>query len=393
PVSETEKRRSNFPVVKASFCKAATLSTLIMISPFSVSDTGIGIPKKKIESLFDAFTQVDASTTRKYGGTGLGLAISSRLVKLMGGKFAVKSEVGLGTEFSFSFKTAAPLDKSLLENPSFDLKPLIDKKVLVIDPHHLHGPMIAEQLQKWQSSANWVKSIAEAAAYLTKNEGTELIINNLQLLNAGDLAEMKNLLAKCNGIKKMHLAPLQRVKEMKQGGLFDKIVAKPLRKNSFYDALRSIFEDKPLTAKAIQSQRPQKEYFIDDSLRILLAEDNIVNQKLALRMLEKIGFRADLAVNGKDAFKKVLASKYDLVFMDVQMPEMDGLEATQMIRTQTSLSHQPIIIAVTANAMQGDKEMCLSAGMDDYLTKPFKQKDLLSVIEKYRLAINGHLTA
>ncbi|MEM6342645.1 MAG: two-component regulator propeller domain-containing protein [Bacteroidota bacterium] len=350
---------------------------------FSLSDTGIGIPKKKIETLFDAFTQVDASTTRKYGGTGLGLAISSRLVKLMGGEFMVESEVGKGTEFSFHFATAAPADPALFAIPSLDLTPLQDKEVLLIDAHHLHGKMIAEQLTKWGCIVNWQKNLKAAAAYLNTHPKTDLIINNSPLPTKEDWSRIKALLAKSDA-KKLQLASLFSFKQIKQRGLFDKVLAKPLAKRSFYDTLVSVFAEGSPVIKTVASQDAEKAYAIDDSLHILLAEDNLVNQKLALKMLEKIGYKADLAVNGKDAYEKVLDSHYDLVLMDVQMPEMDGLEVTQKIRKQASVVSQPIIIAVTANAMQGDKEMCLAAGMDDYITKPFKQKDLLSVIEKFR---------
>ncbi len=353
---------------------------------FSVSDTGIGIPKKKMETLFDAFTQVDASTTRKYGGTGLGLAISSRLVNLMGGKFEVGSELGVGTEFAFSFATAEPTEQSLLENPSFDLAPLKNKEVLLIDTHHLHGAMLAEQLTKWGTNVIWLKSLTEASDYLAKDKEVDLMINNLSLLAEEDLQRMQGFLENFTG-KKLQLNSLSSLKKMKQTGLFDKVIAKPLSKRSFYDALISIFREESTQLKISSTPKPLKQIAIDDSLQILLAEDNAVNQKLALKMLEKIGFKADLAVNGKDAYEKVLASPYDLVFMDVQMPEMDGLEVTQKIRAQGSMVSQPIIIAVTANAMQGDRDMCLAAGMDDYVTKPFKQKDLLRVIEKYRGAI------
>jgi CheY-like chemotaxis protein len=356
---------------------------------FSVSDTGIGIPAEKQASLFEAFTQVDASTSRKYGGTGLGLTISSRLAKLMGGVIEVESTLGEGTTFSFSIQTSVAPDSPDRSGLERETPQLQGKKILLIDAHSAHAAMIHQQLTSWGVEVHLANSCESALASLAIDARYDLMICNLSATDVVGVELAEQMLTQYPELIGLQLSPLGSVKFFQSTNLFREVVAKPYRRKYLLDTLHRI-----LSKTEAGSTEGEKAAVHDPKegelpIRILLAEDNLVNQKLALRVLEKVGYQADLANNGAEALEMMAQNRYDLILMDVQMPEMDGLEATRRIRANPLLP-QPIIIAVTANAMQGDREMCLAAGMDDYLTKPFKQESLKAMVAHYQQRIRKH---
>ncbi|MEL6674475.1 MAG: response regulator, partial [Bacteroidota bacterium] len=355
---------------------------------FSVKDTGIGIPPAKQVSLFEAFTQADVSTTRKYGGTGLGLTICARLCQLMGGSIGVESEEGKGSTFYFFIQTetGSPTD----EQPKIqvDMAQLKGKRVLVVDDNATNRDILRRQLEKWNIEPCLAESGEEALTYLSHHGLPDLILTDFMMPEMDGVAFTQQL-------KRLYLDQTPPVmmlssansvdKSLKEAGLFQSIQSKPVRQHILLETLASL-----LQADIQRHQRQVKPEQTDKSafgkrypFRILVAEDNPVNQKLIRRVLSKLGYEIVLAENGQLALEQCQQETFDLVFMDVQMPVMNGFEATERIRADLSTQHQPLIVAMTANAMQGDREKCLQAGMDDYISKPFRQQDLLTLLAKY----------
>ncbi len=343
---------------------------------FTVRDTGIGIPADRLGRLFKAFSQVDSSTTRKYGGTGLGLAICQRLCELMGGAIRVQSTAGTGSEFIFTIQTEpAPVlaDLGLPPLPAA----LRTTGVLCIEPHPVTQARLQALFEKWGAPCTVVDSVAAALA-ATRGQSPGLI-----LLDGGEDGRPSPLptLAKLRCPRLVmfpfgHLAP-----SSPDDGLPFASISKPLRTTALTHAIATLFN--PLAAAAAaaakKSERPIAEEF---PLEVLLAEDNAVNQKVALRFMERLGYRAQAVANGIEVLSALENRRFDLVLMDLQMPEMDGLEASRQIRARLPADRQPKIIALTANAMQGDREACLAAGMDDYITKPVKMHEIAAAIRR-----------
>jgi CheY-like chemotaxis protein len=355
---------------------------------FSVRDTGIGIPHDRMNRLFESFSQVDASTTRKYGGTGLGLAISKRLVELMGGTVWVESEglPGRGSVFHFTI-----VGEAAETAPSASIREgqhlLEGRRVLIVDDNATNRRIFKLQIEKWGMLAQDTEFPRHALALIAQGEKFDLIVLDMFM------PEMDGAMLAGEIRKHDPSVPLLLFSSMGQGeigkgrGVFDAFLAKPLKPSLLFDVLAGLFDRgrrAPLDAPKIAAFDPGMA--ARHPLRILVAEDNAVNQKLALRLLEQMGYRADLASNGIEAIESLERQPYDVVFMDVQMPEMDGLEATRRIRNLTDLQHlsglqrQPRIVAMTANAMQGDREMCLAAGMDDYISKPIRVNELVEAL-------------
>lgn len=353
---------------------------------FAIKDTGIGIPPDRINKLFQSFSQVDASTTRKYGGTGLGLAISKQLSRLMGGDIWVESEGIPGKGSCFSFTIKAVPDKTYSElNGNAVFPELKGKNILIVDDNEINRKILLQFAANWNMNATAFQSGAETLNKLQNTNQYDLAILDMQMpeMDGVELAqEIKKLSAHTN----MPLVLLSSV--FSRGNvplnLFDVHLNKPIKAQQLQNALINLLVDKEVTVKQkVKRQVFDVSFGEQYPLRILLAEDNLVNQKVMIRILKKIGYRADLAANGLEAVEALERQPYDLVFMDVQMPEMDGLTATQTIRQVISEDLQPHIIALTANALQGDREKCLDAGMDDYLTKPIKVKELLEKLEGF----------
>jgi signal transduction histidine kinase/DNA-binding response OmpR family regulator/putative methionine-R-sulfoxide reductase with GAF domain len=350
---------------------------------FAVRDTGIGLTEEGMSRLFQSFTQADSSTTRKYGGTGLGLAISKRLSELMGGHMWGESE-GLGKGSTFYFSVNVPVaDLPPARSRDFvGVQPeLKGKRVLVVDDNATNRRVLALQTGKWGMQSTDADSPQEALRRLETGEEFDLAILDMHMPEMDGVALARLVRERRPKLPLVLFSSLGRREAGDADKLFDAYLAKPIRQSQLFDTLVGLLvgETAPKQVAPAKSQ-------IDPTmasrhpLRILLAEDNVVNQKLALRILQQMGYRADLASNGLEAVESVERQTYDVVLMDVQMPEMDGLEASRRITTKWSPSQRPRIVAMTANAMQGDREMCLSAGMDDYLTKPIRVERLVQAL-------------
>ncbi len=365
--------------------KAAPMTDGQIKLSFSVRDTGIGLSDLGMSRLFQSFSQADSSTTRKYGGTGLGLAISKRLAELMGGTmWATSDGEGKGSTFHFHICADAA---DLPEIPSRSLlgeqSEISGKRLLVVDDNATNRKILALQTSKWGAHVQSTGVPGEALAWIDEGVAFDLAILDMHMPDMDGL-ELARRIARSRPDLPLILFSSLGLRDVEaEAGLFSAYLAKPLRQSQLFDTLVTLFAPQTSSKPAPKStDRPKLDPEIArrHPLRILLAEDNLVNQKLALRLLEQMGYRADLASNGVEALESVDRQTYDLILMDVQMPEMDGLEASRRITGQNPPEDRPKIIAMTANAMQGDREMCLAAGMDDYIAKPIRVEHLLAAL-------------
>jgi signal transduction histidine kinase/ligand-binding sensor domain-containing protein/DNA-binding response OmpR family regulator len=351
---------------------------------FQVKDTGIGIPADKIDKLFKAFSQVDSSTTRKYGGTGLGLVISDKLIKLMGGDISVRSEVNKGTIFTFTIKTEVSSIK--ISSLPFNLEILENKTVLVVDDNLTNLSIFKGQLEQWKMIPTLASSPHEALSYIRQNTSFDIIITDMQMpeMDGIELAlAIKKMVPK---IPIMLLSSISDTFYKEHPDLFSAVLTKPAKQHILCRNIHNLLmsKERPVVVEKIQGMAAQKlsvEFAAQYPMNILVAEDYIMNQKLALRVLSKLGYEADLAENGLEVLEAIKHKEYDMILMDVQMPEMDGLRATTLIREQ--LINQPVIIAMTANALQESRDECLRAGMDDYISKPINLEFLVAALERW----------
>jgi PAS domain S-box-containing protein len=362
---------------------------------FEVSDTGIGIPPDRLEKLFKPFSQVDASTTRKYGGTGLGLSISKRLVELMNGQIGVQSRSGQGSTFWFTLLLEKKIMETKEDHPG--IGNLTGKKILVVDDYSTNREILATYLSHWkcvfQETADAAQALQILKTAAKSGKPFDLVLTDY-MMPAMDGEQLGRAIKADPEIKDTLLVMLTSAglrgdaTRMKEAG-FNGYLVKPIKRSQLFDCLLMVFglagqkdDDRQKSTLITRHTVTEAERL---KVRILLAEDNAINQKLALYLIEKFGYRADAVANGKEAVDALVMVPYDLVLMDVQMPEMDGFEATQMIRnTQSKVqNHRVPIIAMTAHALKGDQERCLEAGMDDYLSKPIEPKEMLRVIEKH----------
>jgi GAF domain-containing protein/DNA-binding response OmpR family regulator len=355
---------------------------------FCVRDTGIGIPPDRINQLFRPFTQADASTTRRYGGTGLGLALSKRLVEMMGGTMSVESEgiPGKGSTFHFTITAPPALDwkgRTALEGEQDVLR---GKHVLLVDDNPTNRRILELQVKAWGMHAYSTATPSEALQLLRQGDAYDLVILDLQMpdMDGVELAGEIHKLESAKLVPLILLSSLGGRESARESTEFAAVLSKPVRQSALFDALMSILGQAPQPSARAEKERLalDPEMAARHPLRILLAEDNVVNQKLALRLLSQMGYRADLAANGLEVLQAVRRQPYDVILMDVQMPEMDGLEATRQLCSQIPAPGRPRIIAMTANAMQGDREMCLEAGMDDYLSKPIRVDELVQALSR-----------
>jgi two-component system sensor histidine kinase/response regulator len=352
---------------------------------FRVRDTGIGIPPDKLGRLFKAFSQVDTSTTRVHGGTGLGLVISQRLVRLMGGTLTVESSPGVGTTFAFTIAVAT--GPALAQtDPAPPPAALADRRVLIVDDNATNRHIFAAQLRKAGLKPSEAASAAEGLDWLRSHPWPDLIITDMLMPQTDglDFALAVRALEKLRAVPR----PLP-ILLISSGGYqpndprnaearLAAALSKPIRHQPLIDAVARACAIAPSAHPAPVSPLPTvadlQRLAATHPCRILLAEDNPVNRKVALGMLARLGYTGTVAVNGLAAVEACRTAAYDLVFMDVQMPELDGLEATRRIRQLPGPG--PLIVAMTANAMEGDRALCLAAGMDDYLAKPIRLEDL-----------------
>jgi two-component system, sensor histidine kinase and response regulator len=361
---------------------------------FTVSDTGIGIPEEKRELIFAPFSQADSSTTRKYGGTGLGLTISTRLVDMMGGSIWVESEVGRGSQFHFTARLQLTDTKEIKIGSIAPPEILRGSRVLIVDDNWTNRRILEGMLSRWEMISVSVEEGQQALDALSgaRNAGQpfSLILTDMHMPKMDgftliehirkrpELATATIMMLTSAG----HRGDAARCQELGVAAY----LLKPIRQSELREAIARV-----LGAPVQNGALPLITRFsLHDgrdpaaSLRVLLAEDNAVNQRLAVRLLEKRGHHVVVAGNGAEALEAMEKHVFDLVLMDVQMPEMDGLEATAAIRGKEKVSgkHQPII-ALTAHAMKGDREKCIAGGMDGYLTKPIRPQELDDVLDDF----------
>ncbi|MEB3828045.1 PAS domain S-box protein [Phormidium sp. CCY1219] len=375
----------------------------------AVRDTGIGIPEQRMERLFKSFSQVDSSTTRKYGGTGLGLAISKRLSELMGGTMWVESQEGIGSTFYFTI--LAEQTNEIPTTPLQDNVPqLSGKRVLIVDDNATNRKILTRQGESWGMVPQTAASGMEALEALRPGVGNfDLAILDMQMPEMDGLT-LASQIRKLPGGDRLPLVMLTSIGripvDVKTSGIhFAAFLNKPIKQSQLYDVLVGIFSRYPMRVRSRKSRgstvasgaadggaQPERSAAEPKNLKVLLAEDNVVNQKVALRILQRLGYRADVAGNGLEAIEALKRQSYDVVLMDVQMPVMDGLEAARQIcgewpvRKDVSANGRPWIIAMTANAMQGDREICLAAGMDEYLSKPIRMEALTAILAQCHVA-------
>ncbi|MCA1992948.1 MAG: response regulator, partial [Coleofasciculus sp. S288] len=418
---------------------------------FAIKDTGIGIPKERMDRLFKSFSQVDSSTTRQYGGTGLGLAISKRLAQIMGGRMWVESggviagnspenmrlppsDLRFGSDSQESeivnyqehpnnpkskiqgasysggnLPNSAPQNpkstgstfyftvvaqshpQPLWENLSIAQPQLDGKRLLIVDDNATNRQILTLQAQSWGMIPRAVESGYDAIACLDREEPFDLAILDMQMpeMDGLTLATQIRKRPDCQRLPLVMLTSIGKLETQFESvkSEFAAFLNKPVKQSHLYNVLTQIVSEQPLKVKRSPSQKsPSQNLQLDPKmaerlpLRILVAEDNKVNQQLALQLLGRMGYRADVAANGLEAIQSLRRQPYDVVFMDVHMPEMDGLTATQRICEEWPPATRPRIIAMTANAMQGDREKCLNAGMDDYITKPIRVEELVQSI-------------
>ncbi|MCI0698949.1 response regulator [candidate division KSB1 bacterium] len=360
---------------------------------FWVRDTGIGIPQNSTNRLFKSFSQVDTSTTRRYGGTGLGLAISKKLAEVMGGTMWAESEgiPGMGSTFHFTIiveasDTAVRPHWHEAKSRTF----LRDKRLLIVDDNATNRRILTFQAQTWGMSAWDTESPREALDWVRQGEVFDAGILDMQMPEMDGLT-LATEIRRIRDASRLPLIVLTSLgnrddrSEEAKAVEFAAFLTKPIKPSQLFDVLVSVFSGQP----ALVHRREAKEESLFDAqmaeripLRLLLAEDNTTNQKLALHILARMGYRADVAANGLEVLQSLERQKYDVVLMDMQMPEMDGLAATRFIRKEWPDELGPRIIALTANASSEDRDTCLAAGMDDYISKPIRVEELVAALSK-----------
>ncbi|GAB1418319.1 hypothetical protein MASR2M12_10840 [Bacteroidales bacterium] len=355
---------------------------------FSVEDTGIGIPKEKLNRLFQSYQQVDTSTTRTHGGTGLGLTISQRLVNFMGGIIKVESQLGQGSRFFFKLNLMAGDQR---ENPwKLELqKPNNDYHILIIDEHERSNRVLSEILSFWGIKHTFTENCNDCIGLL-KHEKFDLILVDyyLRSMNGFEAAEtLRSEFGEENLPEIILLSPSKaNIEVLKVKSRENQVfLTKPLLQNNLKQLFVSRFGKQSSNAGHLQAQHDEK---TDQSrkLNILVAEDQVINRKIVVQLLEKKGWIVKVAENGRIAFEAAATQRFDLILMDVQMPEMDGFDATRNIRiAEKDKSYHTPIIAMTAHAMVGDREKCLAAGMDYYISKPVNPSELYETIERFTL--------
>lgn len=361
---------------------------------FSVKDTGVGIPGDKIDLLFKPFSQVDASTTRKFGGTGLGLAICAKLVGLMHGKIWVESEVGIGTAFFFTIQTNFPPEQAESPEHQIAYKVLKGRNVLVIDANPVSNKIINALLTNHEVSVQSAFSIEEALPIMAANQKPELIVLDNEI-PASEIAKFTVDRQKYNDLKNTPTILLTDpgMAESVSRQDFNVIakVNKPLKHSLLLSAMKkSLSTIHPAKQPGLAQQHPIQKIDQIYPLNILVAEDNAINQKLINKLFEMLGYKIQIAANGFEVINTLNRMRIDIIFMDIQMPEMDGLEATKQIIHQWG-DERPLIVAMTANALYTDKDKCLEAGMDDYISKPLTISQVKSGIERWSQLCKNNL--
>ncbi|NTV62202.1 MAG: response regulator [Oscillochloris sp.] len=353
---------------------------------FEVRDTGIGIPADKMDRLFRAFSQVDASTTRTYGGTGLGLVICKRLSEMMGGSIAVESAPGQGSIFRVTIVAGVGTEQEASDY-SFDMA-LAGRQVLIAEANDTARAMLVGEVARRGMGPHEVQFASEALALIAEGVSFDVMIVDARMRTPSgeQLATTLQRHPATADSPIVLLADLGTVAAAPSG--FSACVRRPFKRRSLYRALLEAVGAVEGTAADFDGDpEPEPALGVRQAVRILLAEDNTVNQRVALRTLERLGYRADVAGNGLEVLDALERQPYDVVLMDVQMPELDGMETTRRILARWPSGQRPRIIAMTANAMRGDRERCLAVGMDDYISKPVRMEELASALDRHGPAV------
>lgn len=362
----------------SSVFSASSSSTMYAIR-FAVKDTGIGIPSDQLNRLFQPFSQVDSSISRQYGGTGLGLVISQRLSEMMGGRIWVDSELGRGSTFYFSI-AAREAEPAIDLIPQGHLSLLVNKRLLIVDDNSVSRQNLVLQARHWGMKVQAFATGLDALTYLRQGHPFDLAIIDGQLPNF-DASTI------ISAIRHSGQRPVPVILMTNRNYVAEPCenlyyLHKPIKQSQFYNALLDVLVKASSIDAAPVLTMPTVELAKQLPLQILVAEDNIVNQKVVLKLLQRLGYEADVVQNGEEVLQALTRQRYDVILMDVQMPEMDGLTATRQIRQRYPDHQRPYIIAVTASAMQGDQEECLQAGMDDYLSKPLRPETLYQALSR-----------
>jgi len=361
---------------------------------FSIKDTGIGISRDRRDRLFKPFSQADTSTTRKYGGTGLGLVISKQLAEMMGGQIGVESLENKGSTFWFTavFKRQPKREQSVFTTP----EAISGKQILAVDDNETNRKLLGNFLESWNCKYSLAASGQDALTLLRKahKAGTSFDLAIVDyMMPEMDGEALGKFIKNDPDLRNIVLVMLSSwgkhvdASRMEEIG-FAAYLTKPIKRNHLFNCLGKLFSGNLNKSESVSGSKALTPEIFGNkrsTARLLVVEDNPTNQKLALRLLEKIGCSADIAANGKEAIKALETASYDLVLMDLQMPEMDGLEATKIIRETSSevKRHDIPIVAMTAHAMKDHKDRCLDAGMDDYISKPIRSEKLKAVLKKY----------
>jgi PAS domain S-box-containing protein len=353
---------------------------------FAIRDSGIGIPQDRLSRLFESFSQVDASTTRRYGGTGLGLAISKRLSELMGGTIWAESRVGEGSTFHFTIQ----VEQAPALVPAYEQSTppqLRGRRVLIVDDNATNRHILVRQAESWGMLARDTASPAQALEWIRRGDPFDLAILDMQMpgMDGVTLAAEIRRYRDARELPLVMLTSLGRWEELRGAVEFAASLPKPIKPSQLYDTLMNVFGVAPAGVQAPAPPEGSVEQLAERvPLRVLVAEDNVVNQQLAVLLLKKLGYRADVTADGLEALQALEREPYDVVLMDVQMPTMDGLEATRRIHQRWPAGQRPHVIAATANARQEEREACLAAGMDDYLPKPIRMEELAAALSRCR---------
>ncbi len=357
---------------------------------FTVKDTGIGISEENLDKLFQAFSQADASTTRKYGGTGLGLAITKRLVELMEGTVWVESVEGKGSSFHFTIRvpTTNTTDTTPKKYIRGKIPELQGKRVLLVDDNETNLNILSIQCNNWGMHPRATVSQREALQWLQGDDPFDVAIIDYHMpeMNGVQLAENIRAIRDAASLPIVLFSSSGRSEFTKEeNALFAAVILKPMKQSQLYTTVIEVLSHRiQLSDESVKRKNEMITPMSDTvPLKILVAEDNHINQKLALRLLQQLGYSADIAANGKDVLVLLKENRYDIILMDLHMPEMDGLEATRMIQKTVDPSVRPKIIAMTADAMSGDRERCIDAGMDDYISKPVRLERLRDMLMRY----------
>ena len=357
---------------------------------FAVKDTGIGIPPERRDRLFQAFSQVDASMTRRFGGTGLGLIISKQLVEFMNGNIWVESEEEKGSTFHFTIQAPVVQHDSAAQAAEKHMELLKDKRVLIVDDNQTNCFILSRQTAALGMVPQPTVSSLEALSWIQQGSHFDVAILDMRMPEMDGIEVAKRIRSHQVGNKLplIMLTSLGKSYRNEDRDGFNAFITKPIKKDQLHRVLIDLFDQQTAVSPAPIAQPTATPSLFDRTmaerhpLRILLAEDNRVNQKIALRLLDRLGYQADVATNGKEAVDALLLHPYNVVLMDIQMPEMDGLEATRWIRQNLPKGQEPYVIAMTANALSGDKERYLAEGMDDYISKPVQIEELIVVLER-----------